>query len=328
VSDVEGSVHISVLLEEIVSLFRSHLDPAADLLFFDGTFGGGGHTQAILKAFPRSKVVAFDRDPGAVARAQSFQHGGRLLVIHNSFSALEDSLGSISATLGTQARFDGFLCDLGISSDQLEDPTRGFSFKGPTSLDMRMDTTQGITAAELLNSLTPGELIRILERGGVRRNAGKLANRIVDARPIQNAEQFIAICQEVLGSPRERRLRSERGGSDSHPATVPFQALRMEVNQELGEIETFLEFLPRVASTGSVAAFLTFHSLEDELITRRFRAWAKPESDRRFGELKPALGLHLSQKPILPSEEEILRNPRSRSARLRAFKFNKTEVSK
>jgi len=312
VSDVVSTVHISVLLNEFIELLSEHFESSKPLRFFDGTFGGGGHTRAVLERFKNASVVAFDRDDLAIARGAKLkeQYGERLSLMHQSFSELGEDL-----------EFDCLLCDLGISSDQLDDRKRGFSFNIEGDLDMRMDQTRGSTALEILNEWSYPELLTLFERGGLRRNVKKLVSQIVEERPLEGGEQFVRICEETFGTPRERRLKRERGGSDSHPATVPFQALRIAVNDELGELNAFLEKLPEVTAPGGIASFITFHSLEDELVTRQFRTWSRAKNDRMLGEIEKSLGEHLTQKPILPSETEIEQNSRSRSARLRAFKF-------
>lgn len=316
--------HTSVVRNEIVALFREELTSVGEPLFFDGTLGGGGHTEALLDEFPTASVVACDQDESAIRRAcaKLERFGGRLTVIHENFR----SFAKHSAR-----KFDGAILDLGISSDQLDDRSRGFSFQGEGELDMRMDRSKGKSAAEILNTASAHELSNIFKLGGLRRNAESLAKRIVEARPIKSVRDLSLICEDVLGSPRERRLRKARGGSDANPATVPFQALRIAVNDELGAVEDFLDHAEELMNPGGVLAIITFHSLEDEAVTTRFRKWSRSEISSRFLPAVPAgtkgapIGKHLTQKPIFPSEEEISSNPRARSARLRAFKFGVTE---
>lgn len=308
---MQTTSHIPVLTSEILALFQANIT-GENLNFFDGTLGGAGHTEELLNTFKNSSVVAFDQDLLAIERAKSrlSQFNSRLKIHHSNFRAASQLL--------PLQKFDGLLLDLGISSDQLDDPERGFSFKAKESLDMRMNQKEGITALELLNSLSPRELARVFTQGGVRNLSHKLAAEIFEKRPIVDATQFISICSEVLDSPRERRLR---GGKDKHPATVPFQALRIEVNDEFGAIKEFLDSAHLLASPGAVLAVITFHSLEDELVTKKFRSWAKVGAPTRYLPEGKKIGEHLTQKPIEPSQEEVLQNPRSRSARLRAFKF-------
>jgi 16S rRNA (cytosine1402-N4)-methyltransferase len=310
--DVELTVHKPVLVAEILKLFSEELAGTEEPVLFDCTLGGGGHAEAFLRHFPKAILLGCDQDESALRRCKERlgPFSERVQLMHGSFSEIERLLAGRNV--------DALLCDLGISSDQLDDRTRGFSFHvGEFPLDMRMDRSKGRTAQELLNELSFVELKRIFDQGGVRRNSAKLAQRICDERPVDSGRKFVEICESVLASPRERRLRTLRGGSESHPATVPFQALRIAVNDELGALNSLLNAIPKVAN--KVAAFITFHSLEDEIVTSQFRSWARPGGDRRAP--TPGLGRHLTQKPILPGEEELAENSRSRSARLRAFSF-------
>ncbi len=312
--------HVPVLLEEVLAAFRANLRTATPRIL-DGTLGGAGHSEALLEEFPGASLVAFDRDESALGRARNrlARFGGRVTYVHENFR----NAASFARKFGT---FDGALLDLGISSDQLDDGERGFTFQGANALDMRMDQSQGETALEILNDSTHGELARIFDRGGLRKHASRLAEAIIDARPIRAANQVTAICETILASPRERRLKQERGGGAGAPAaTVPFQALRIAVNDELGAIESFLEEAPSIVHEGSVLAIITFHSLEDEIVTRQFRAWARRKGATRSLPGEPALGRHLTQKPIVAGEAEASANSRARSARLRVFAFGDVE---
>ena len=312
---MESTVHIPVLRNEVLAVFQDNLS-GEKLKFFDGTLGGAGHTVGLLELFSDSFVVAFDQDLKAIERASHKLNSfaPRVELHHANFRSVSQLL--------PRKKFDGLLLDLGISSDQLDNPERGFSFKAKEKLDMRMNQNQGATALELLNTLSLKELARVFSQGGVRNLSLKLAQEILEQRPIADAEQFISICSSVLDSPRQRRLR---GGKEKHPATVPYQALRIEVNDEFGAIKEFLDSAQLLASPGAVLAVITFHSLEDELVTKKFRSWDKVGSPSRYLPEGKKIGEHLTQKPVEPSQEEILRNPRSRSARLRAFKFEDSQ---
>ena len=313
------SHHVPVLLDEVIKVFRENVS-APSARFLDGTLGGGGHSEAILSSFPEANLVALDQDAGALHRAQGklIRFGGRVTLKHLNFRDAAENL--------RPAIFDGLLLDLGISSDQLDDPLRGFSFKAKEVLDMRMNQQQGISALDLLNTASERELRRVLLDGGVRNLVPKLVTAIIQKRPIESAEQFLSICLSVLDTPRERRLRGER--SDKNPATVVFQALRIAVNDELGAIKEFLSTVQQIAAPGAVLAVITFHSLEDELVTRQFRQWSRAGAPTRYQPEGERIGLHLTQKPIEPTEIEIERNPRCRSARLRAFKFSGKALQK
>jgi 16S rRNA (cytosine1402-N4)-methyltransferase len=309
---MEATAHFPVMLNEVTRLFVEHLTDFNAPTFLDGTLGGGGHTEALLKQFTASNVLAFDQDVSAIERASQRLVGfkERVVIEHTNFRYASEKIGA--------QKFDGILLDLGISSDQLDNLERGFSFKDTASLDMRMNQQEGPTAQELLNTLSQKELARIFLQGGVRNLSHRLADEVIRRRPLNTATDFVSVCAQVLDSPRERRLR---GNKEKNPATVPFQALRMEVNDELGAIKDFLDSAPKLVSPGAVLAIITFHSLEDELVTRKFRAWDKVGAPTRNLPAQQRIGNHLTQKPIEPSEEEISKNPRSRSARLRAFKF-------
>ncbi|MCL4133303.1 UNVERIFIED_CONTAM: hypothetical protein GTU68_050150 [Idotea baltica] len=192
------------------------------------------------------------------------------------------------------------LVDLGVSSFQLDITERGFSFRNDAPIDMRMDTTQALSAKEVVNDYEPIELKRVLQRGGLGADSLKVARSIVDNRPIETTGQLANICSEAL-----RQFAPQKGRS---PATVVFQAIRIEVNDEFGEIERFLDEVPSCLAPGGKLAVISFHSSEDKLVASRMRSWARREL--------------LTSNAIIPSEEEIKRNPRSRSARLRIFRKN------
>jgi 16S rRNA (cytosine1402-N4)-methyltransferase len=297
-SQVE-TVHKSVLLEETLELLKAK-DGG---MFLDCTLGGGGHTAAILAANSANKVIAIDRDPRARARAEErFRSdlGTRLTVIPGRFGE--------AAALVSGERFDGILADLGMSTDQLLGGT-GFSFKDKGELDMRMNPEEGITAQDILNTASDQELREIFYKGGLDRWARKLAKEIIAARPIATAKDFAGIVDI-------------HGGKDAR--AVAFQALRIAVNREFDEIEGLLQAAPKLAKNGTRLAVITFHSLEDQLVTGQFRKWAGSEAAPAwFGKEESArLGKLLTRKPVTPSDSEVAGNPASRSARLRVFEFS------
>jgi 16S rRNA (cytosine1402-N4)-methyltransferase len=306
--------HIPVLVEEsLVALRLGADDPPPDDagLYVDATFGRGGHSARILAALPpAARLLAIDRDPDAVAAARRrFAADPRLVVVHAAFGALE----SLVAAHGEGRPCRGILFDLGVSSPQLDEAGRGFSFRADGPLDMRMDPTRGPSAAQWLASATADEIRDVIGRLGEERFAGRVARAIVEARataPIETTAQLAAI---VAGSVRTR----EPG---KHPATRSFQALRMHVNDELGEIGRGLDAAHAVLAPGGRLAVISFHSLEDRLVKQFIRRHAEPD---------PALArlpvLPASYRPTLrqvgrkqkAGSAELAGNPRARSAILR-----------
>ncbi len=288
--------HLSVMLPDVVAALR----PADGDVFVDCTFGGGGHTRALLEA-ANCTVVAIDRDPAALANAAALQgqFGDRLVPRHAAFSELGRVLDELGLPL-----VDGVLADLGVSSHQLDTPERGFSFRTRGPLDMRMDPTSGQSAAELVDTLDESELVRILREYGEEQKAGRVARAIVSGRPWSDTLSLAEAVARVVGP-----------GGRIHPATRTFQALRIAVNGELGELESLLPAALERLRPGGRLAFLTFHSLEDRLVKRFFDASAGKGRPRDpYG--NPIGPVHLRVHPDLaPTDPE---NPRARSARLRS----------
>ncbi len=297
--------HVPVLVDEVVS----GIAPAADKVYLDATFGAGGYSRALLEA-AHCQVVAIDRDPEAVRRAAPLirNYAGRLSVIEGRFGDMERLL----AALGV-ATLSGVALDLGVSSSQIDEADRGFSFRNDGPLDMRMGSS-GVTAADLVNSLTETALADIIFNYGEERLSRRVARAIVAARqlaPITRTGELAAVVRRVVPTV---------GGID--PATRTFQALRIEVNDELGEIDRGLSAAERLLVPGGRLAVVAFHSLEDRRAKEflRCRSSDAPRGSRHL----PATGVGaapsfrlLSRKPIVPSPAEISRNPRARSARLR-----------
>jgi len=298
-------LHVPVLLEETLGA----LSPRDDMLYLDGTFGAGGYSRALLEA-ARCRVVAIDRDPAAVARASPLEraYAGRLTVIAGRFGEME----RLIAPLGISA-LAGVALDLGVSSAQLDTPERGFSFRSDGPLDMRMEAA-GTSAADLVNALPEAALAELIHRLGEERFARRVARAIVQARamaPITRTAALAALVREAVPA---------SGGIDA--ATRTFQALRMAVNDELGELDRGLAAAERLLMPGGRLAVVAFHSLEDRQVKNflRTRSSAAPRTTRHLPAARsvpPSFRL-LARKPIAPSAAEIARNPRARSARLRA----------
>jgi 16S rRNA (cytosine1402-N4)-methyltransferase len=282
-------------------------------MFLDCTFGGGGHSRAILDSSPDAWVVALDRDMRSIERAKSSwaaRYGERLELVHAPFSQL--------ASACSFRGFDGVLADLGMSTDQLREG-RGFSFADESALDMRMDESVGQTAQDFLNCSSERDIFIALAEGGVGKNARSIARALVHARPFESARQVAEVVrQSQMG---------KRTGSGVHPATVVFQALRMAINHEREEIEALLTEVPKVVKKGARLTVITFHSIEDKLITNKMRSWESAGSypaSWRGARTEKKIGHIVHKKPIEPSDEEVQRNPASRSARLRVFEFEES----
>lgn len=299
--------HKSVLLEEVLHAFEGR-----SLEFFvDGTLGAGGHSEAILRHHPEIKqLIGIDQDPSALEiakrRLQPFE--SKLRLIHGNFAELEQyELPPI----------DGFLVDLGVSSMQLDQPERGFSFMQDGPLDMRMDTTKGITAAEIVNNWDEHDLAKIIRDYGEEKQWRRAARLIVEERektPFTTTLQLAQLFREKLHKGAKKGL---------HPATLIFQALRIAVNGELEVIEKVLPAVLKLLKPGGRIAVISFQSLEDRIVKNLFRYWAEDkESSSGVGGIfrdKVPEGKVLTRKPTEATDAEIGENPRSRSAKLRVF---------
>ena len=282
--------HVTVLLEPVVQA----IEPREGGLYVDATLGGGGHAEAILET-PGARLIGLDRDAGALALAavRLGRFGDRVRLLHGRFGALEELLGFIGVT-----QVDGLVADVGLSSMQLDDPARGLSFRNEGPLDMRMDRSAGETALDLIDRLDDDALADVIYRYGEERRSRRVARCIKQALAAGDLPTTLDLRRAVVRAVGPAR----HGGVD--PATRTFQALRIAVNGELDELEQLLAAAPRVVAPGGVVAIISFHSLEDRLVKRALR-------DR-------ALWRPLTKKPIVPSDEEMADNPRSRSAKLRA----------
>ncbi|MBI1951676.1 MAG: 16S rRNA (cytosine(1402)-N(4))-methyltransferase RsmH [Acidobacteria bacterium] len=307
---MEGRSHRPVLLHETLVALRCR--PGG--LWVDGTVGAGGHAEAILRASaPDGRLLGCDRDLEALeaARRRLAPFGERAILRHADYRRLPRLLDELG-----HGRVSGILLDLGISSLQIDDPERGFSFREDGPLDMRMDRSQAVTAADLVNSLPADRLASIFRRFGEEPAARRIAGAIARARTRAPIRTTLALAGIVSGAV------PERGGGRIHPATRVFQALRIEVNAELEGLDRLLEEAARRLLPGGRIAVIAFHSLEDRIVKSTLRALTRrcvcPRglpvcACGRPGLLRPA-----TRKPVRPSAAEIDGNPRSRSARLRA----------
>lgn len=307
------NLHRSVLLEEALEL----LDASKGGVFVDATLGMGGHTEAILQANAANKVIALDQDADAVAlatkRLEPF--ADRVKIFHSNFSELSSAVESSNLK-----EVDGILADLGVSSLQLDDAGRGFSFRFEAPLDMRMDATSDLpTAADLLATLPEEEIANIIYRFGEERFSRRIARRIVERRVGGNPVTTTGELAELV----ERSVR--RSPKDKiHPATRTFQALRIAVNREMEVLESFLSEAIESLKTEGRLAVITFHSLEDRIVKQAFlkmsgRCQCPPKIPRCVCGAKKVVEV-LTRKPIVPTDDETAANPRSRSAKLRAVK--------
>lgn len=302
-------VHLPVLLGEVLDA----LAPVDGGVYVDCTFGAGGYTQALLAA-GRTTVYALDRDPEAVAigRALAASYPGRLHMIEGRFGDFDAQLQAAGVD-----RVDGVVFDLGVSSPQIDRAERGFSFRMDAPLDMRMER-EGRTAADLVNTLSEGELAKIIFEYGEERMARRVARAIVQARalrPITRTGQLASIVRGMV----------PRSPDGLDPATRTFQALRVAVNDELTELDRGLAAAERILPTGGRLVVVSFHSLEDRIAKDflRRRAIGAPAPSRHLpvqagaGQRHPSFRL-LTRRPVIPTAAEVAANPRARSARLRA----------
>jgi 16S rRNA (cytosine1402-N4)-methyltransferase len=296
--------HIPVLSQEVIEA----LAPRDGAYYIDGTFGGGGYSRALLDD-AACRVLGIDRDPDAIRRGARLagQFGSRLILAQGRFSAMQDILAQQGET-GS----DGVVLDLGVSSFQIDEADRGFSFRSDGPLDMRMERS-GSSAADFVNTASEAELASVIAEYGEERHARRVARAIVAARPLSRTGELADVVQKAMGPAAARQK--------IHPATRTFQALRLYVNDELGELERGLEAAERVLRPRGRLAVVSFHSLEDRLVKHFLAA--------RSGRV-PAASRHEPQNravsaptfrllpPRTPGEAEIARNPRSHSARLRS----------
>lgn len=305
--------HLPVLPEEVLAL----LDPAPGGIYLDGTVGGGGHARLILEASaPDGRLIGLDRDPSALRKAAEVlaPFGERVALRHRNFS----EAAGVLAELGIGG-LDGMLLDLGVSSHQLDEASRGFSFRGEAPLDMRMDPTVGPTAADVINTAAAEELARIFREYGEERFAGRIARRIVQVRqqqPLTTTRQLAELVRDAVpGGKAPARI---------HPATRVFQALRIQVNQELEHVSRGIAEAVDLLNTGGRLVVISFHSLEDRIVKRFFQEEARgcicpPRLPTCVCNHRPRLEV-LTRKGVRASDAEVEANPRARSAVLRAVR--------
>lgn len=313
-----GEGHISVLAREVCDALEASLPAVGQApqgVYVDATCGAGGHIAAVLERFSPARVLAFDRDETALERARVRLADVRvpILFVHAPFS----ELGPTLAEHGLEA--DGILADLGVSSMQLDQGARGFSFRADAPLDMRMDRSGPKTAAELIEELDAGSLTRILREYGEEPDAPRIARAIIDAKP-KTTSALAQVVTDAMSHRQRRKL-----GLRIHPATRTFQAIRIHLNDELGELDTLLADGPRALAVGGRLAIISFHSLEDRRVKRAFRKRSSPpqtlpglpivESERQAPYTIPKP----FSKGVTAAPDETDENPRARSARLRVL---------
>ncbi len=306
-----NSGHIPVLMSEVISALAARDGDSV----VDGTFGAGGYSRSILDQ-AEVKLYAIDRDPAAIERAESFKdfYGDR-------FSILEGCFGDMRALLASQGitQVDGIVLDIGVSSFQIDEAERGFSFQGDGPLDMRM-SLKGETAADVVNTYSEEEIANIIYEYGEEHKSRWVANAIVKAReetPFVKTSQLAAVVAKTLG------FKRKKNGKSIHPATKTFQALRIHVNDELGELKRALKAASHLLKPGGRLVVVSFHSLEDRIVKNFMveQSGQKPSGSRHLPQAMtagPAPTLKLHKKgAVKPSDDEIANNPRARSSRLR-----------
>ncbi|WP_426781080.1 16S rRNA (cytosine(1402)-N(4))-methyltransferase RsmH [Pseudomonas syringae] len=304
-----GFTHITVLLEEAVEALALR----ADGCYMDGTFGRGGHSRLILSHLgPDGRLLGFDKDPQAIATGQTLAaEDGRFVIVQRSFA----ELGSEAQERGLAGKVSGILLDLGVSSPQLDDPERGFSFMNDGPLDMRMDPTRGVSAAEFIATAPAEEIARVFKEYGEERFAKRMASAVVQRREVQPFERTADLA-EVL------KVANPAWEKGKNPATRAFQGLRIHVNNELGDLEAGLDAALDALEIGGRLVVISFHSLEDRIVKLFMRKLAKGEADNmprnlpiQYKAFEPKIRIH--GKAQFASDTETKANPRSRSAVMR-----------
>jgi 16S rRNA (cytosine1402-N4)-methyltransferase len=302
---VEATIyHTPVLLQETVSFLLT----SPDGVYVDCTLGGGGHAASVVQKLRRGRIIGFDRDAEAIqaARIRLRDYGSSFEPVHAPFSDLREQLMERHITA-----VDGILLDLGVSSHHIDEPDRGFSFQKAGPLDMRMDNRSGMSAADVVNTYTEKELASVLWNYGEERDANRIAKAIVRSRPFGTTEELSACVRSIVRQPATTKALAR-----------VFQGIRIEVNKELEELHTVLADVPKLLVRGGRIVVLTYHSLEDRIVKDFFKARSakKDETISKFlpeRPLSPDLRI-VNRKPVIASDREQSKNPRSRSAKLRA----------
>ncbi len=304
--------HVSVLLNETVEM----LNVNPDGIYVDGTLGRGGHAKLLLSKLRNGHLYAFDKDLQAIAESKENlnEYLDHVTFIHNDFGNMKKAL----CDLGVQ-KVDGIMMDLGVSSPQFDDPSRGFSYRYDARLDMRMNQTQTLDAYQIIQEYPYEELVRILRQYGEEKYAKQIARSIEkerQIRPIETTFQLVDVIKKALP---EKELRKK-----GHPAKQTFQALRIEVNNELGTLQDGLNQACEILNVGGRCAVITFHSLEDRMVKQTFKnlssaPYVDPKIPVRQDEMERASYQLVTKKPIVADEEELEENHRSHSAKLRVI---------
>jgi len=301
--------HKSVLLDEVVGF----LSPTSEMTVVDATLGLGGHSERILEVIDGALVIGIDQDNAAlkIAEKRLKRFGDRFRAVHSNFARIKDVVAATRA-----GHVDAIIADLGVSSMQLDDAERGFSFRFDAPLDMRMDVTSGRTAAELLETLDEDEIANLIYRYGEERKSRRIARRIVEQReagqPVRTTAELAGLIERAIGrSPKDK----------IHPATRTFQALRIAVNNELGILDQFIKDSVDLLQPKGTLCMITFHSLEDRIVKQAFqrlsgKCFCPPRIPKCVCGAEKRVEI-LTRKPVTPTDEEMKANPRSRSAKLR-----------
>ena len=304
--------HYSVLLDETIE----NLNIKPDGIYLDGTLGGGGHSEAILKRLsPKGRLIGIDQDDAAIAAASErlSVFGDRVTILRNNYRNARTALEQIGIT-----KVDGIVLDLGVSSYQLDNEERGFSYRYDTNLDMRMDRRQSLTAKDIVNEYSEMELFHIIKDYGEDQFAKNIAKHIVKAREKKKLETTFEL-NEIIKAAIPAKMRAAGG----HPSKRTFQAIRIECNKELEVLKDSLDEMIDMLSPGGRLCIITFHSLEDRIVKAAFRRNENPcICPPEFPVCtcgKKSKGKVISRKPILPSAKELEENSRSKSAKLRVF---------
>ncbi len=314
------SPHIPVLLDEVVQEFiiNSDINLNEKIYFIDATLGYGGHSEKILESSPNIHLIGIDRDIEAInfSKKRFEKFGNRVTFLHGTFAEnIEKTI-----EIAENNKIIAILADIGVSSLQLDQMERGFSFDSP-NLDMRMNRNDELTAYRVINNYSEYKLEQIFKDLGEIRNSKKIANSIVNSRPINSGSELSKLIEKINGR-----------WNGTHPATQIFQAIRIEVNGELNQLDSFMNKIRDLAKNNKLnntkIGIITFHSLEDRIVKDKFKNWEKscicpPEAMRCVCGDNHSLGEIITKKPIVPTEKEIYINRRSRSAKLRLFKINK-----